>query len=160
NTEEPVVVGIAQICLRETAGNDERNSFGLEAGDSLLATRSSTKVESADNHVATMCAKRELRVVIFHHDARHHLGRHVVAVRIVLAIDRVGVDVIRGHEYEATANVLRKSGKNFDALTRRRIGGEILETGAQRTRGESPRSGNVTGNRRGGDNFGTCQVAL
>ena len=101
DAQESVVVGIAQVGLRKAGGDHQRNAFGLQAGDGLFAARSGAEVESADDNIAGAGAERKLRIVVLHDHARHHLGRHVVAIGVVLAVDRVGVDVVLRHEDEA-----------------------------------------------------------
>src|SRR5206468_1396359 len=87
-TEESIIKRIAQICLREAGRNHQRNSFGLQTGHSLLSARSRSEVESADDYISRLRARRELRVIVLHRNLGHHLARHVVAVSVILAINR------------------------------------------------------------------------
>ena len=55
-----------------------------------------------------------MQIVVFHHDFRHHLRRHVVAVGVVLAVDRIGIDVVLRHEDQATLHALRETREDLD----------------------------------------------
>ena len=51
----------------------------------------------------------ELRIVVLHHHARHHLRRHVLAIGVVLAVDAVGVQIVLRQEDEPPAHAAAES---------------------------------------------------
>ena len=52
DAQEAVVVGIAQVGLRETRGDDQRDAFCFQAGNSLFPTGTCAEVETPDNDVS------------------------------------------------------------------------------------------------------------
>ena len=51
DAQKTVVERVAQIGLREAAGNDERNSLGLQRRHRLLAAGAGAEVEAADQNI-------------------------------------------------------------------------------------------------------------
>ena len=126
----------------------------------MFAARSGTEIESADDDVSCASACRKLRIVVFHNDLSHHLGRHAVAIGVVLAVDRIGVDVILRQEDESTFYPLRKPRQDFHALVCVPIAGELLVLSSQAAIGELTWPGDVTCGTRCRHDFGTGQITL
>jgi hypothetical protein len=88
------------------------------------------------------------------------ISGHVVAVGIVLAVNRVGVDVVLGYEYESAMDACGKSRKDFYAFGTVTVGREFLILAGDWTIFEPAGAGDVARDRRRRHDFGTGQVAL
>src|SRR5206468_10463602 len=91
HTQKSVIESVSQICLREASGNHQRNAFGFERSDSLLAAGASSEIEAAHDHVALLSARCKLRIVTLHNYFGHYLRGHVVAVSVVFPVNGVGI---------------------------------------------------------------------
>src|SRR5208283_2448044 len=160
DAQKAVVEGVAQIGLREAARNHEWNALVFERGHRLLAAGAGAKVEAADNDVTVLRALRELRIVVYHHHARHHLRRHIFTIGVVLAIDAIGVQVVLRQEDQAPPHALRKPRQDRDLFSRSRSCGEPLEVLPQLAVGSFSRSADIAGHCGRGDDFRAAQIAF
>src|SRR5579864_6657625 len=160
NAEKPVVVCVTQVGLRKTGCDDEWNALALQAGNCLLAARSSAEIEAPDEDISGMSTRRKLRVVVLHNDAGHHLGRHVVAVGVIFAVDGIGVEVVLRNEYEPAFDPLRKSAKDFDRLAGNNIGAQFLVPTLRLAIWKAPGAADVACECGRRHHFGTGEEAL
>src|SRR5437870_8237831 len=110
---ETVVERVAFVGFGKTAGDHAGNAFELQGRSRLLATGPATKVESADNDVAFLIERVEVRIVIFKCHRRHLLGRHIVAVSVFAAVNTVSVQIVFVDKENATPHARWKAGHDL-----------------------------------------------
>ena len=107
--DEAVVERVALVGFGKAAGDDAGNAFELQRRGGLFATRAGAEVESADDDVALLIERVEVRIVIFKCDRRHLLRRHVVAVSVFAGVNAVGVQIVFVDKENATAHAGRET---------------------------------------------------
>src|SRR5262249_10087345 len=98
--------------------------------------------------------------IVFHDDPRHHLWCHVVTIGVVLAVDRVRVDVILRYENKTTSSALRETGENLNFFGSTRRGRQFSVGPLWRGNCKLMRTSNVARDCRRGNHLWTCEIAL
>src|SRR6266481_5744104 len=118
---EAVVERVALVGFGKAGRNDARNSFELQRRGRLLATRAAAEVQSADDDVAFLIERVEVRIVIFKCYRRHFFWRHIVAVSVFAAVNAVRVQIVLINEENATVHTWWKTGNDLYRARRSRF---------------------------------------